>query len=253
MWDWIINALAVCIDFFEGFVGDWGLAIILLTVIVRLLLLPLTFKQMKSMAEMQVVQPLLQEIQTKYADDPQRLNEEMMKFYSEHKFNPLSGCLPMLIQMPIFFALFSVLRNLGEMFPEGAPFAFYGILPDLTTSTSVLFGSGDILGAIPYLIFTVLFSALTFIPMLMQKQSNSMTKGMGAVMAVMMLFVGWSSPAGVVLYWVTSSLWACVQQFIIFKKKDAEVEEEREKEIATKPVEVNVVRREHKPRPRKKG
>ena len=252
MWDWIINALATCIGFFEGFIGDWGLAIILLTVIVRLVLLPLTFKQMKSMAEMQVVQPLLQEIQTKYADDPQRLNQEMMKFYSEHKFNPLAGCLPMLIQMPIFFALFSVLRNLGDMYPEATSFSFFGILPDLTTSTSAMFAT-DFVAAIPYLIFTILFSALTFIPMLMQKNSNSMTKGMGAVMAVFMLFVGWSSPAGVVLYWVTSSAWAAVQQLIIFKKKDHEVEEEREKEIATKPVEVNVVRREHKPRPRKRG
>lgn len=253
MWDWIINALATCIGFFEGFIGDWGLAIILLTVIVRLLLLPLTLKQMKSTAEMQVVQPLLQEIQTKYADDPQRLNEEMMKFYSEHKFNPLAGCLPMIIQMPIFFALFSVLRNLPDMYPDATAFSFFSVLPDLTTSTSAVLGAGGVVAAIPYFIFTILFSLLTFLPMMMQKNSNSMTKGMGAVMAVMMLFVGWSSPAGVVLYWVTSSAWACVQQFIIFKKKDAEVEEQREKEIATKPVEVNVVRREHKPRPRKKG
>lgn len=248
MWDSILKFLANCIGFFESFVGDWGLAIIILTVIIRVLLLPLTLKQQKSMAEMQIVQPLLQEIQTKYADNPQRLNEEMMKFYSEHKFNPLAGCLPMIIQMPIFFALFSVLRT---YIPADA--AFYGILPSLTTNASSVFATSGFVSAIPYIIFVLLFSALTFIPMLMQKQSNSMSKGIGAVMAVFMLFVGWSSPAGVVLYWVTSSGWGVIQQMIIFKKKNHEVEEKQKQEIATKPVEVDVVRREHKQRPHKKG
>ena len=252
MWDWIIRALAQCIGFFEGFIGDWGLAIIILTIIVRLLLLPLTIKQQKSMADMQVLQPLLQEIQTKYAGDPQRLNEEMMKFYSEHKFNPLAGCLPMLIQMPIFFALFSVLRNLGSMYPDSTSFSFFNILSDLTISPGTAFGTMGLMGAMPYIIFTLLFSVLTFLPMLMQKQSNSMTKTMGLVMGVFMLWVGWSSPAGVVLYWVTSSAWGVIQQFIIFKQKDHEVEVKQEKELATKPVEVDVVRRTHKQRPRKK-
>ena len=79
MWEWIIQALADLIAFFETFIGDWGLAIIIMTVLVRLLLIPLTLKQQKSMAEMQHVQPELTRIQTMYADDPQRMNEEMMK------------------------------------------------------------------------------------------------------------------------------------------------------------------------------
>lgn len=247
MWDWFINFLAQCIAFFEGFIGDWGLAIIILTVIIRLLLLPLTLKQQKSMAEMQHVQPILTEIQTKYADDPQRMNEEMMKFYSEHKFNPLSGCLPMLLQMPIFFALFSVLR---DHVPEEA--SFYNILPSLRDSAATIFTNDGFVAALPYIIFVILFGVLTFLPMYLQKNSNSMTKGMGAVMTIMMLFVGWSSSAGVVLFWVTSSAWAVIQQQLIFKEKDREIKEEEQKEIATKPVEVNVVRREHKPRPTKK-
>ena len=91
--------------------------------------------------------------------------------------------------------------------------------------------------------------------MYLQQNSNSMTKGMGAFMTIMMLFVGWSSPAGVVLYWVVSSGWGVVQQQLIFKKKKIEAEEEQAALAASqppKPVEVDVVRREHKPRPRKK-
>ena len=247
MWDWIINFLASCLTVFESGVGDWGLAIIILVVIIRLILLPLTFKQQKSMAEMQTVTPILNELQRKYADDPQRLNQEMMKFYSEHKFNPLAGCLPMLIQMPVFFALFSVLRY---HLPEEA--AFYGILPSLASSPSQVFAADGFVACLPYVLFVLLFGILTFLPMYLQKNSNSMTKGMGAVMTVMMVFFGWTAPAGVLLYWVTSSLWAVVQQQLIFKKKEHEVEAEEAKEIATKLVEVDVVRRTPKPRPKKK-
>ena len=249
MWEWIINFLYECIHMLEGFVGDWGLAIIIFTIIIRVLLLPLTLKQQRSMADMQVVAPMLQEIQTKYADDPQRLNEEMMKFYSEHKFNPLAGCLPMLIQMPVFFALFSVLR---ERVPESA--SFYDILPDLTANAGGVLGSAGILAAIPYIIFVLLFGILTFLPMFLQQNgtNNSMTKGMAAIMTVMMLFVGWSSPAGVVLYWVASSGWGVAQQQIIFKRKKIQVEAEQAAQLATKPVEVDVVRKVKKPRPKKK-
>ena len=247
MWDWIIDFVYNCLAALEGFVGDWGLAIIIVTVIVRLLLLPLTFKQQKSMADMQVVTPLLQEIQTKYANDPQRLNEEMMKFYSEHKFNPLAGCLPLIIQMPVFFALFSVLR---QRVPEEA--AFYGILPSLSTSAGGMLSDAGIVAAIPYIVFVLLFGVLTFLPMYLQKNSNSMTKGMGAIMTVMMIVFGWSSPAGVLLYWVTSSAWGVVQQQLIFKKKERDVEAEQAAMVATKPVEVDVVRKVAKPRPKKK-
>lgn len=251
MWDWLITFLFDCIQGLEGLLGDWGLAIIIFTVIIRLLLLPLTFKQQKSMAEMQMVTPLLQELQTKYADDPQRLNAEMTKFYAEHKFNPLAGCLPMLVQMPIFFALCSVLR---DHVPADA--SFYGILPSLANNAGGILATAGFGAAIPYIIFVILFGILTFLPMYLQQNSNSMTKGMGAFMTIMMFFVGWSSPAGVVLYWVVSSGWGVVQQQLIFKKKKIEAEEEQAALAASqppKPVEVDVVRREHKPRPRKKS
>ena len=165
MWDWLITFLFDCIRGLEGLLGDWGLAIIVFTVIIRLLLLPLTFKQQKSMAEMQMVTPLLQELQTKYADDPQRLNAEMTKFYAEHKFNPLAGCLPMLVQMPIFFALFSVLR---DHVPADA--SFYGILPSLATSAKDAVGAMGIASASAYVITDLLFGVLTLIPIITSQQ-----------------------------------------------------------------------------------
>lgn len=247
MWDWFIDFLTDCITGLQGFVGDWGLAIIVLTVIVRVLLLPLTLKQQKSMADMQVVTPLLNEIQQKYADDPQRLNEEMTKFYAEYKYNPLAGCLPMLIQMPIFIALFTVLR---ERLPLDA--CFYNILPWLCNTPGDVWSLHGAGACIPYIIFVILFGILTFLPMYLQQNSNTMTKGMGAVMTVMMIFFGWTSPAGVLLYWVVSSAWGVIQQQLIVKKKVSEHQAEEAKKIATKPVEVDVVRHVQKPRPRKK-
>ena len=104
MWDAFKDLIFQIIQFFYDFCGDWGLAIIIVTVIFRVLISPLMHKQTKSSFQMQKVQPLMKEIQTKYADDPQRQQEEMQKLYAEVKFNPLAGCLPMLLQMPIFMA-----------------------------------------------------------------------------------------------------------------------------------------------------
>ena len=109
MWEVFKNWIFDIIQFFFGFCQDWGLAIIIVTIIFRVLISPLMHKQTKSSYQMQKVQPLMQEIQTKYANDPQRMQEEMQKLYADAKFNPLAGCLPMLLQMPIFIALFQVL------------------------------------------------------------------------------------------------------------------------------------------------
>lgn len=111
MWDWIVNILFELLKLIQTFAVDWGLSIIILVVIIRLLLTPLMLKSTKSTARMQVLQPKMLEIQERYADDPQRQAEEMQKFYSENKFNPMAGCLPLLIQMPVLFALFTLLRT----------------------------------------------------------------------------------------------------------------------------------------------
>ena len=164
MWDWIVNILFELLKLIQTFAVDWGLSIIILVVIIRLLLTPLMLKSTKSTARMQVLQPKMLEIQERYADDPQRQAEEMQKFYSENKFNPMAGCLPLLIQMPVLFALFTLLRNLPDYFNDGA-FSFFNILPDLTTTPSASFADGFMV-ALPALVCLILFAVLTLIPQL---------------------------------------------------------------------------------------
>ena len=137
MWDWFINFLTAVLAGIEGFVGDWGLAVIILTVIIRLILTPLMAHSTKSTARMQVMQPKLQEIQERYADNPERQAEEMRKIYADMKFNPLGGCLPIFLQMPVFFGLFTVARQV----PADA--SFFGILPSISLSVSQVIEAGS--------------------------------------------------------------------------------------------------------------
>ena len=258
MWDWIVQILLQILRFIQGFASDWGLSIIILTVIVRLILTPLLLKSTKSTARMQVLQPKLMEIQQKYADDPQRQAEEMQKFYSENKFNPLGGCLPLLIQMPILLALFTLLRNLpGYIGESGVVFSFYNIMPDLTTTPGAQWANG-IATALPYLISLILFGILTVIPSLYQShnptgQQASSMRTMALVMGIMMLWLGWNLPAGVLLYYDVSSLWQVAQQIFVTRRVMEKAKAEEEERLAHAPIEVDVVRREHKARPRKKN
>lgn len=258
MWDWIVQILLQILRFIQGFASDWGLSIIILTVIVRLILTPLLLKSTKSTARMQVLQPKLMEIQQKYADDPQRQAEEMQKFYSENKFNPLGGCLPLLIQMPILLALFTLLRNLpGYIGESGVVFSFYNIMPDLTTTPGAQWANG-IATALPYLISLILFGILTVIPSLYQShnqtgQQASSMRTMALVMGIMMFWLGWNLPAGVLLYYDVSSLWQVAQQIFVTRRVMEKAKAEEEERLAHAPIEVDVVRREHKARPRKKN
>lgn len=255
MWDAFKDGIFWIIEFFHGICGDWGLAIITVTLIFRILISPLMHKQTKSSFQMQKVQPLMKEIQTKYADDPQRQQEEMQKLYAEAKFNPLAGCLPMLLQMPIFISLFQVLREMGNRNIEG-DYSFYNIVPNLITTPAEAFSMG--FGTfVPYLILIIIFAGATFLPMVLMQRGNDnpqrkQTLIMSGVMSIFMLWIGWSAPAGVLLFWGTSSLVGIAQQQIsmrIMKKRDAEAEEL----IEVKPIEVDVTRKAKKPRPTKKG
>ncbi|WP_317414497.1 YidC/Oxa1 family membrane protein insertase [Thermophilibacter provencensis] len=252
MWDWFINFLTAVLAGIEGFVGDWGLAVIILTVIIRLILTPLMAHSTKSTARMQVMQPKLQEIQERYADNPERQAEEMRKIYADMKFNPLGGCLPIFLQMPVFFGLFTVARQV----PADA--SFFGILPSISLSVSQVIEASGWVAAAPYILFDVLFGVLTFVPMVINvstqaEAQRSQTMTMGVVMAVMMLFFGWSVPAAVLLYYVTSSLWQVIQQKVITQRVMEKAKAEAEAEAAGRPIEVDVVRKEKKARPHKKG
>jgi YidC/Oxa1 family membrane protein insertase len=215
----------------HGFVGDYGLAIICLTIVIRILLLPLTIKQTRSMYELQRIQPKIKELQEKYKNDKEKLQEETLKFYQENKVNPFGGCLPLLLQMPIFFALFRMLGTTGTtpgLFPQyidtiatsqgeaaaAAASRFFGILPDITMSAGQVYTASGLASALPYIVFVILFGLSTLLPQLMQPGAQAQQKQMGILMSGMMLFFGWSVSAGVVLYWVTQGLLGVLQQVI---------------------------------------
>lgn len=251
MWDWFIQFLTNVLALLAGTLGDWGLAIIVLTFIIRLILTPLTVKSTRSSAQMQALQPKMQEIQEKYADDPMKQQEAMKAFYAENKFNPLGGCLPVLLQMPIFFALFSVLKAVP------AEAHFYNILNSLSLSPADAWTQGGIAGAWVFILLDVLFGVLTLLPMMMNASSNPEQAGtnkiMGVVMGCMMMYFGWSVPVGVVLYYNVSAAWGVVQQKFITQKVLDNAKAQQEERMKNAPIEVEVVRKEKKPRPHKKG
>lgn len=255
MWDAFKDWIFSCIQFFSNFVGDWGLAIIIITVIFRLIVAPIMHKQIKSSFQMQKIQPLIKEVQTKFSNDPVRMNEEMQKLYAETKFNPLAGCLPMLLQMPIFLAMFQTLRELGGR-QTGTSYTFYGMVPDLTLTPSEMFSHG-IAAFFPYLVLMLVFALATFLPMILQNIHNDSAQRnqmliMGGIMTLMMLWISWGSPAGVLLFWGTSSVIGILQNQITMRMmKKAEAAKEAEM-IDVKPIKVNVERKQKKKRPTKK-
>ena len=217
MWVAIKEFLLQVLNYLYDFVGDYGVAIILLTIAVRAVLYPLQAKQTKSMYEMQKAQPKIKELQKKHKDDKQKLQEETLKYYQENKVNPFGGCLPLILQMPIFIALFQVLAgkkapSLPVYLAENDLIAkFLFILPDITKSPQAMFKAAGIWEALPYITLAVLFGLSVWLPQQLMP-GDRQQKMIGLYMAVMMLYFGWISPAGVLLYWVTSSIIQIGQQ-----------------------------------------
>jgi len=236
--DPIIKFLFDVLSFFYKYVNDWGVAIVLLTLAIRVVLLPLTIKQTKSTYELQRIQPKIKELQKKYKDNKEKLQEETLKFYQENKVNPLGGCLPLLLQMPIFFALFQMLGSttktidgqktvvLGRLLehidslPAVEAIAqkkFWIILPDLTLTPQKMFEAQGLVAVIPYVLLVIMFGLSVYLPQRMQPSTDKSQKNIALYMSVMMLWFGWVSPAGVLVYWVTSSLLQIGQQWIMQK------------------------------------
>ncbi len=237
MWDAVREALGTVLAFFYDIIPNSGVAIILLTVAVRLVLFPLTAKQAKSMLAMQRVQPEIKKLQAKYKNDRQKLNEEMMKFYKENEINPLGGCLPLLIQMPVFFALYQTLRDIQKFIPtdskmfgdicHSAKTAAQCKTPDmkfagmnLTTSAAKAADHG-IGHALPYLVLVGLVVVTGFVQqrqtMRNQTNPNPQMAIIGKVFPIVFAFISWSLPAGVGLYFATSNLWQVGQQEFVFR------------------------------------
>lgn len=253
MWDAIVNFIVGIIGAIASVVGDWGLAIIVFTIIVRLLLSPLTSKSTRSSVRMSAMQPRMQEIQEKYADDPERMQEELRKLQAEEGFNPLGGCLPLLIQFPIFMALY---QGLLHSIPSDA--MFFGLL-HLSTSPAGSLSDPGLPVALAYIAFDALFGVLTFVPMLINQQPGTdeaqrrQSMMMGGFMSIFMLFIGWNLGIGVLLYYIVSSLWGVIQNRLVTSNEKAKIEAARvERENQVQEINVDVVRKEKKPRPRKK-
>ncbi len=198
IWGQLSLALLYLMEAFHRFVGDWGLAILLLTLAVRLLLWPLMHQQFKAMAEMQRIKPLVDELNKKYKDDPEKKNQALMKLYAEHKINPAAGCLPMLIQLPILFVLWRVIAN----YEFGQGFLW---LPDLALPD-------------PYYVLPVLYVAVMFAQTLLMSQGNKDAMRQSLFMNLFFVYLVLQFPAGVTLYWVFSTLIGLLQQWMINKQ-----------------------------------
>lgn len=204
-------------QFFFRYTGDYGLAIILLTVTVRLVILPLTIRQTKSMQQMKKLGPKMKELQEKHKKDKQKLQEEMMKFYQEHQFNPLSGCLPLLLQLPIMFALFQVLLEPAKKGQQ--QFLFF--ISDLSLFPGAAqFTKLGLAAAFPYYILIVLMIVTTYIPSKMMSTDPQQDRMM-IFMALFMGFIGWRLPAGVVLYLLITNVWTIAQQYVALRGAEA--------------------------------
>ena len=258
-WEYFKNAIFIVLDWLYRVCGDWGIAIILITIIFRVLISPITLKQSRSAYQMQKLQPKLKEIQDKYSGNPRRVQEEQSKLYAEANVNPFSGCLPTLLQMPLFAVLLNVLRDLDSRIISAGhaesvlPARLYNLIPDLSLNASGVFSftAEGLMAALPYFITLVLFGASMALPMLINPVTDKSTRMTTLFMAGMMLLVGWNTPAGVLLYWDTSSLIGIGQQILV--KRNAQQREARESNetIDIKPVVVDVERRERRNRPRK--
>src|SRR5680860_933512 len=197
------------LSFWQGATGSWGVAIILLTFTIRLAILPLTFKSVKSMQALQVLQPEMKKIQARYKDDKQRMNQEMMKFYQENKVNPLGSCLPLLLQIPFFIALFELLRS-ASFKGDIAGNAAFGPIENLAEPLT---------GQPVVLAFTiVLYVATQLIATMITSIGGDKTQQriMMALPFVFVIFII-NFEAGLIVYWITTNIWTIGQQLVVRK------------------------------------
>ncbi len=210
----LIDVANGVLQFFHDNAGlSWGMSIIALTIFVRALLIPLTYKQLKGMRALQALQPQIKEIQAKYKNDKQRMQQEMMNFYKVNKVNPFASCIPLVAQLPVFITLFYVLRHelppdmgcpaAGHCADYGASFLF---IPDLTAKAT-----GGVLIALLVLYVGTQLASGYFMSVTADKSQRTM------MFILPLIFVPFviSFPAGLILYWITTNFWTIGQQYTI--------------------------------------
>ncbi len=209
---WLIKPFAIAIVWIlprmYNIIPNYGIVIILFALLVKIITLPLSLKSFKSMQAMKDIQPKLEELKKRHKKDPSALNKEMMKLYKKHGVNPISGCLPMLPQMPLFFALFSVFRS--TILLREAPFVWF--IDDLSRGAS---GLTD-----PYILLVLVMIGAQFVS---QKITMASTQQNNMIMYIMPLFMGfifYSFAAGLVLYWTSFSVFSLLD-YVFFKRPKA--------------------------------
>lgn len=238
---WLETFLKFLMEFFYKLIPNWGVSIILMTILLKVAMFPLTKKSSISTLKMQELQPRIKEIQDKYKNNPEKMNAEMGKFYKEAGYNPLSGCLPLLIQFPLIFAMFNLFNNYFEF--RGAMF-IPGWIPDLSVGDSIyIFPStipligGSALRLLPiiYVASQLLFTKITQTASANAAGGNSM-KLMMYGMPLFFFFMFYSAPAGLLLYWTVSNFLQLIQQMFINKMMHAKRVEMGLAEENKKPV-----------------
>lgn len=201
---WLAVPLFYLLDWLHGFVGNWGVAIILLTVLVKLVLYPLSAASYKSMANMRRVAPQMKRLQERFADDRQKLSQEMMALYKKEQVNPLGGCLPMLLPMPIFIALYWVLFESVEL--RQAPFALW---------------INDLAAMDKYFVLPLLMGASMYLQQLLSPAvGDPMQVRMMRLMPIMFTVLFLFFPAGLVLYWLVNSVLSIAQQWYVIRQTE---------------------------------
>ena len=223
MLGWLETILKWMLTFFHGMVGNFGVAIILVTILVRIIMFPLTFKGSMSTAKMAELQPKVQELQAKYKGNPQKLNQEMAEFYKKEGYNPLSGCLPMLIQFPIFIAMYALFNNHFDL--RGASF-IPGWINDLSLPEAVYtFPTINLViwrvSAIRILPILYVASQLLYGRFMQQPTSGGQSAGqmkfMMYGMPIMFFFILYDMPSGLLVYWIAANILTIGQQIVINK------------------------------------
>jgi YidC/Oxa1 family membrane protein insertase len=228
----------VIIYLYDHVISNYGVVIILLTITVRLVLTPLTISQTRSMARMQKFQPELQELQKKFKDDKQKLQQETMAFYKKNNVNPLAGCLPLILQLPVFFALFQALRAPSQIVTNvlGSPYIPVYLIGNIKNVIANIpnikfnFLWLNLNERDPFFILVILMVATMFLSTKMTT-TDPKQKMITYAMPVVFGVISWNMPSGILIYWVTTNIWSIGQQYIVNRlvKKEFKKNEEKQK------------------------
>jgi YidC/Oxa1 family membrane protein insertase len=199
------------LTFFYKLTHNYGWAIIMITIVIQLLVLPLTLKSFRSAAAMKRIQPVIKDIQTKYKDNPRRLQAEMLNVYRSQKVNPLGGCLPMILQLPIFWAFFTMLRNAYELRSE----SWILFVNDLSAADHFLK-----LGCFNVNLLPLIMGVGMFLQQKMTAATSDPTqRRIMYIMPVLFTFMFWSFPSGLVIYWITNSAISMLEQYFVIRRE----------------------------------